>query len=62
MKVKIDSSAYYLPEKKEDNKDLLLDNPEWEISKISDKTGIFTRSIASAHQTAVDLAFEAGIR
>ena len=60
MKVKIDSSAYYLPEKKEDNKDLLLDNPDWDISKISEKTGIYSRSIASPHQTAVDLAFEAG--
>jgi 3-oxoacyl-[acyl-carrier-protein] synthase III len=62
MKVKIDSSAYYLPEKKENNKDLLIDNPKWEISKISDKTGIFIRSIASKHQTAADLAYEAGIR
>ena len=60
MKVKIVSSAYYLPEKKEDNKDLLLDNPDWDISKISEKTGIYSRSIASPHQTAVDLAFEAG--
>ena len=60
MKVKITSNAYYLPEKKEGNKDLLLDNPDWDMSKISEKTGIFSRSIASPHQTAVDLAFEAG--
>ena len=60
MKVKIVSSAYYLPEKKEGDKDLLLDNPDWDISKISEKTGIYSRSIASPHQTAVDLAFEAG--
>jgi 3-oxoacyl-[acyl-carrier-protein] synthase-3 len=62
MKVKIDSNAYYLPEKKERNEDLKLDNPDWDMLKISDKTGIFTRSIASTHQTAVDLAFEAGSR
>jgi len=62
MKVKIDSNAYYLPEKKEKNEDLKLDNPDWDMLKISDKTGIFTRSIASTHQTAVDLAFEAGSR
>ena len=60
MKVKIDSNAYYLPEKKEGDKDLLLDNPDWDMSKISEKTGISSRSIASPHQTAVDLAFEAG--
>ena len=62
MKVKIDSNAYYLPEKKENNESLKLDNPNWDMSKISDKTGVFTRSIASTHQTAVDLAFEAGSR
>ena len=62
MKVKIDSNAYYLPEKKENNESLKFDNPDWDMSKISDKTGIFTRSIASTHQTAVDLAFEAGSR
>ena len=61
MKVKIDSNAYYLPEKKEGDKDLLLDNPDWDMSKITEKTGISTRSIASSNQTAVDLAFKAGI-
>jgi 3-oxoacyl-[acyl-carrier-protein] synthase-3 len=60
MKVKIDSNVYYLPENKETNEDLVLDNPHWDMSKIAEKTGIFTRSIASVRQTAVDLAFEAG--
>ena len=62
MKIKIESNAYYLPEKKENNESLKLDNPDWDMSKISDKTGVFIRSIASTHQTAVDLAFEAGSR
>ena len=62
MKVKIDSNTYYLPEKKEGDKDLLLENPDWDISKIAEKTGISTRSIASSSQTAVDLAYEAGIK
>jgi 3-oxoacyl-[acyl-carrier-protein] synthase III len=60
MKVKIDSNAYYLPENKENNELLMLDNPDWDMSEIADKTGIHTRSIAFTHQTAVDLAFEAG--
>ncbi|VVH61808.1 3-oxoacyl-[acyl-carrier-protein] synthase, KASIII (EC [uncultured Gammaproteobacteria bacterium] len=60
MKIKINLSAYYLPEKKEDNRDLKRDNPDWDMSKISEKTGVFIRSIALSHQTAVDLAFEAG--
>ena len=62
MRVKIDSIEYYLPEKKESDKDLLLDNPDWDMSKIVEKTGISTRSIASSDQTAVDLAFEAAIK
>ncbi len=60
MKVRINSNAYYLPEKKENNEALKLDNPDWDMSKISEKTGIFNRSIAHSNQTAVDLAFEAG--
>jgi 3-oxoacyl-[acyl-carrier-protein] synthase III len=62
MKIKIDSNAYYLPEKKESAKDLFLDNPDWDTSKIFEKTGISTRSIASSNQTAVDLAFKAGMK
>jgi len=62
MNVKIDSNEYYLPEKKEGDKDLLLENPDWDMSKIAEKTGILTRSIASSNQTAVDLAFEAGMK
>jgi 3-oxoacyl-[acyl-carrier-protein] synthase III len=62
MKVKIESTEYYLPEKKESNNDLLIDNPSWDISKIAEKTGIAYRSIASPSQTAVDLAYEAGIK
>lgn len=60
MKVKIDSNTYYLPEKKEGDNDLKRDNPDWDMSKISEKTGVFTRSIASSQQTAVDLALKAG--
>ncbi len=60
MKVRIDANTYYLPENKESNESLNLDNPEWDMEKISDKTGIFTRAISSPNQTALDLAFEAG--
>jgi 3-oxoacyl-[acyl-carrier-protein] synthase-3 len=60
MKVEINSIAYYLPEKKEDSGDLQDDNPDWDMSKILDKTGVSTRSISSPQQTAVDLALEAG--
>jgi 3-oxoacyl-[acyl-carrier-protein] synthase III len=62
MKVRIDANTYYLPEQKESNEILKLENPDWDMGKISDKTGIFTRSISSDNQTALDLAFEAGSR
>lgn len=60
MKIKIESNEYYLPKNKEGDEDLLIDNPDWDLPKIKDKTGISFRSIASSGQTAVDLAFEAG--
>lgn len=60
MKVKIISNAFYLPEYKENNNDLKADNPNWNMQKISEKTGIFSRSIASPNQTALDLGLRAG--
>jgi 3-oxoacyl-[acyl-carrier-protein] synthase III len=62
VKIKIYSNEYYLPEKKQTDKDLLIDNPDWDMLKIIEKTGISLRSIASSNQTAVDLAFEAGTK
>jgi 3-oxoacyl-[acyl-carrier-protein] synthase III len=60
MKVKIESNAYYLPERKENNQDLKVENPDWDMLKISEKTGIFSRSISNSEQTALDLALKAG--
>ena len=57
MKVNITSISYYLPEKIEGLSDLQHDNPDWDIQKIFEKTGIRTRHIASSHQTASDLAY-----
>ena len=57
MKVKITSISYYLPEKVEGLSDLQHDNPDWDVQKIFEKTGIRTRHIASSDQTASDLAY-----
>ena len=57
MKAKITSISYYLPEKVEGLSDLQHDNPDWDIQKIFEKTGIRTRHIASSDQTASDLAY-----
>jgi 3-oxoacyl-[acyl-carrier-protein] synthase-3 len=60
MKVKISSIVYHLPETLESENALLNDNPEWDMSKILDKTGIKKRYISSHDETAVDLAYQAG--
>ena len=62
MKLKITSIAYHLPDLVEGIDKLKEDNPDWEIPKILDKTGILTRYISANDETAVDLAFEAGIK
>jgi len=60
MKVKISAISYHLPETMEGIDTLQRDNPDWDMPKILDKTGIQNRYISSPGETAVDLAFEAG--
>ena len=57
MKVKISSISYHLPQKTEGVDDLQRDNPDWDMPKLLEKTGIRTRHIASSDQTASDLAY-----
>ena len=49
----------HLPEKVETNDDLARENPDWDMAKIGEKTGIFARHIAAPNETACDLGFEA---
>lgn len=60
MKVKISAISYHLPETIEGVDVLQRDNPDWDMPKILDKTGIHKRHISAPGETAVDLAFEAG--
>lgn len=60
MKVKISAISYHLPDKIEGVEELQIDNPDWDLPKILEKTGIHNRYLASPEETAVDLAFEAG--
>jgi 3-oxoacyl-[acyl-carrier-protein] synthase-3 len=60
MKVKISAISYHLPDTVEGAETLQRDNPDWDMLKILDKTGIQTRYISSHGETAVDLAFAAG--
>jgi len=56
MKVLIEDIEYYLPLKVEDASVLKKDNPDWQIERIQERTGITKRHISGANQTAVDLA------
>jgi 3-oxoacyl-[acyl-carrier-protein] synthase-3 len=60
MKVKISAISYHLPDMVEDAETLQRDNPDWDMEKVLDKTGIHNRYISSPGETAVDLAFKAG--
>lgn len=50
---------YYLPEKIVSNEDLAKKNPGWDIKKIEEKSGVYSRHIAADDQTALDLAIKA---
>ena len=62
MRVKINSIAYHLPSNEEGLETLTDENPEWDIDKITEKTGIFKRFISSPNETATDLAYVAATK
>ena len=55
MKAYIKGISYYLPPNVLDNESLNLSFPEWSVEKISAKTGIFKRHIASADMFSSDM-------
>ena len=55
MRVRIKAIEYYLPPNIEDGVVLKKDNPDWRIEEIENKTGIQTRHVADADQTASDM-------
>ena len=60
MKVKIKDIAYSFPKSSETNDVLKKENPNWDMDKITEKTGIKKRFISEPDQTALDLGFSAG--
>jgi 3-oxoacyl-[acyl-carrier-protein] synthase-3 len=60
MKVNISAISYHLPNTMEEVDVLQRDNPDWDMPKILEKTGIYNRYISAQGETAVDLAFAAG--
>lgn len=55
----INQIEYYLPERIITNEDLAKENPDWDIGKIENKSGVKSRHVAELNQTALDLAIKA---
>jgi 3-oxoacyl-[acyl-carrier-protein] synthase III len=56
MKAYIDDIEYFVPDNKLSNEDISAINPDWNVDRIYDKTGISNRYIVNTDQTATDLA------
>lgn len=55
----IKAISYYLPEAELTNEKINQSFPEWDVSKISSKTGIVNRHVAAADEFASDMAVKA---
>ena len=55
----IKAISYYLPEKVVTNDELIREFPEWSVEKVAQKVGVDLRHIASANETAGDMAEKA---
>lgn len=51
--------AVHFPEKVETNEELQALNPDWDLSLLASKTGIYSRTLAAPDETASDLAVKA---
>lgn len=56
---RVSQIEFSLPEAFESNEDLLIENPDWDMAKIYEKTGVARRYRAAPGQTAADLCVEA---
>jgi 3-oxoacyl-[acyl-carrier-protein] synthase-3 len=59
MKTYIKAISYYLPEQVVTNEDLVKEFPEWTVDKVAGKVGVHQRHVASANETASDMATKA---
>jgi len=60
MNAFIKAISYYLPEKVLTNENLVKDYPQWDVEKVSQKTGVSIRHLSSKNETAGDMAIKAG--
>ncbi len=59
MGLRIAAIEYYLPEAVVSNNELQQQHPGWDLQKVGEKSGVFSRHIASENETAFDLAAKA---
>lgn len=59
MSAYIKAISYYTPNQVLTNEDLVREFPEWTVEKVANKVGISQRHIASANETAGDMALKA---
>ena len=59
MSLIIKSIEYYLPETIVANEKLQKENPDWNLEKVTEKTGVYQRHIAGENETAYDLSIRA---
>jgi 3-oxoacyl-[acyl-carrier-protein] synthase-3 len=50
---------YFLPKRVETNADLSAQNPTWQMERLEEKCGIYSRHVAAPNETAGDLGYEA---
>lgn len=56
MNAKIKNIYYYLPKRLVTNKDLIAENPMWDLSSVAKNTGVEQRYFAEEGETALDLS------
>ena len=59
MSLIIESIEYYLPENIVTNADLQKENPDWDLEKVTEKSGVYQRHISEDNETAYDLSIKA---
>ena len=55
----IKSIEYFLPETIVTNDDLQKENPDWNLEKVTERSGVYKRHIANEDETAYDLSIKA---
>ena len=59
MGVIIKRIEYYLPDRVLRNSEIQINHPDWDIEKVTKKTGVFQRHISGINETAFDLSRKA---